>query len=268
MLGEVIDPLATIKNYILIVNVDNTPIMYEEGIEDYIYEEILRGWNCIASWLNVVPNKQYLTPNVLSHTQKQISLETENDSYNLHTFMANATQYYNIVYNFRVEKINDDWWALKIDIENQTEAKQIIDTNAMNISDYQEVFNTDIVAKVICGTKTYDYVLYLKTDRTTTTNRHDPDLADGRTEVIYTDNLENANQECLNVIQKNQYNHNISFTYDKYIPVGTPIAIKTKNQAIENTYISSIKFSKNKFYQYECGNIRMNFIDKLLKERK
>lgn len=49
---------------------------------------------------------------------------------------------------------------------------------------------------------------------------------------------------------------------------GTPIAIKTKESLIFNTYISAIKITQNKFYEYTCGNIRINFIDKLLKERK
>ena len=251
-----------------VINVDNTPFGNELGVEDFIEKEIQRGWNALGVRISIVPNREYIKTNVLSHTKKQVVLDTDNDSYNLHTFMTNATQWYGITYSFRiVEDTIYHVWNLFIDIENEQEDKQLIDTNAMNVSQYEEVFNTDIVAKVYCGTKTYDYRLFLKTDRTTTTDSSDPDLADGKTEVIYTDNYENAYQECLNVIQKNQYNHNISFTYDKYIPVGTPIAIKTKNQAIENTYISSIKFSKNKFYQYECGNIRMNFIDKLLKER-
>ena len=56
--------------------------------------------------------------------------------------------------------------------------------------------------------------------------------------------------------------------YEKYMQVGTPIAIKTKESLIFDTYISAVKITPKKFYQYICGNIRINFIDKLLKERK
>ena len=35
-----------------------------------------------------------------------------------------------------------------------------------------------------------------------------------------------------------------------------------------NTYISAIKLTQNKFIEYTCGNIRIKFIDKLLKERR
>ena len=42
----------------------------------------------------------------------------------------------------------------------------------------------------------------------------------------------------------------------------------TKAQgAIFDTYISAIKITPSKFIDYTCGNIRINFIEKLLKER-
>lgn len=255
----------------LIVESNPSPIISQTGVEDFISEEIYRGWCNTADTRNIVRGREYLRPKISSHTPKQISLETEDDTYNLHTFMTNATQHYNIVYTFSILHQTSayyDNWLLQVDIENKTNSKRIIDVTAQNVTNYKEVFVTDIVSKVYCGTKTYDYILYLKTDRTTTTDVNDPDLADGKTAVIYTENIEDAEQECLNVIEQNQYNHNISFTFDEYIPIGTPIAIKTKNQKIENTYISSIKITQNKFYEYQCGNIRINFIDKLLKERK
>lgn len=114
-----------------------------------------------------------------------------------------------------------------------------------------------------------EYNLYLKTDRTTTTNQADPDRADGKIALIYTENGEDAPQEALNVIKGNSYNHNITFDYkDRYIKVGTPIAIKTKKSIIYDTYISAIKLTPKAFIQYTCGNIRVNFIDKLLKEKE
>ncbi len=114
-----------------------------------------------------------------------------------------------------------------------------------------------------------EYNLYLKTDRTTTTNQNDPNRAEGKIELIYTENGEDAPQEALNVIKGNSYNHNITFDYkDRYIKVGTPIAIKTKKSIIYDTYISSIKLTPKAFIQYTCGNIRVNFIDKLLKEKE
>lgn len=112
------------------------------------------------------------------------------------------------------------------------------------------------------------FTLYLKTDRTTTTNQNDPDRAEGKIETVFTENYEDANQTALDVMKSNTYNHNITFNLDKYIKIGTPIAIKTKNSILYDTYISAIKMTHRKFYEYTCGNIRISFIKKLLKEKR
>ena len=209
---------------------------------------------------------------MLTHTPKQTSVtNVENGIYNLHTYMTNCTQSYDIVYSFSI--VNK---KLVIEIENKSYNKELIDTKAQAISNYTEVFETDFVSKV---TVLYDkvaeverkgeYTLYLLDDRTTTTNKNAPNRVDGRVETIYTENYEDANQSALDVMKANSYNHNITFNfYDRYIKVGTPIAIKTKESIIYDTYISAIKITKRKFIEYVCGNIRIKFIDKLLKERK
>ena len=161
-------------------------------------------------------------------------------------------------------------------IENKTFSKEIVDTLAQSISNYTEVFETDVVSKVVVlyskvngSENAGKYILYLLNDRTTTTDMTNPNRANGKIETIYTENYEDANQEALNVMKGNSYNHNITFNlYDKYIKVGTPIAIKTKESIIYDSYISAIKITQHKFYQYICGNIRIKFIDKLLKERR
>ncbi len=184
--------------------------------------------------------------------------------YYLSTWMTNCTQSYNINYNFFIENKK-----LIIEIENKTEEKELIDTQAQAISNYSEVFNTEIVSKVEVITNTDTYYLYLLNDRTTTTDSSDINRAEGKTERIYVANLEDAPQKALDVIKSNTYNHNITFSmYNKNIKIGTPIAIKTKKSLIFDTYISAIKITNSKFIEYTCGNIRVNFIDKLKKERK
>lgn len=240
----------------------NESLISSTGIEDFIADAINRNFiNNTDTFVNI----DYLNIVVNTHTPKQTSVSNvENGIYNLHTWITNCTQNYDIVYSFSI--VNNE---LQMEIENKTFDKQLIDTTAQSISNYTEVFETDIVSKVIVLTSTNTYTLYLKTDRTTTTNPNDPDRAEGKTEVVYTENYEDAPQEALNVIKTNSYNHNITFNlYDEYIKVGTPIAIKTKESSIFNTYISSVRITQRKFYEYVCGNIRINFIDKLLKERK
>lgn len=251
------------------IKLGNENIIKETGIEDFIAKEIVDNF---INNKDVFVNKKYLQVIVKTHTSKQISVtNVENGIYNLHTYMTNCTQKYNIVYSFSI--VNK---KLVITIENKTLKKELIDTQAQAISNYQEVFETNVVSKVVV---LYDkvngveqkgeYVLYLRNDRTTTTDINDSNRAKGRTETIYVENYEEAHQKALDVIKTNSYNHNITFEfYEKYLAVGTPIAIKTKESLIFDTYISAVKITPKKFYQYTCGNIRINFLDKFLQERK
>lgn len=243
------------------------------GLEDFINRVIM---NFFSNTNDTMANIAYLWSSALTHTPKQINVSNvENGIYNLHTWMTNVTQMYGIVYVFSIIPDQENNWKIKIDIKYVTIDKELVDTLAQNISSYTEVYETDVMAKVnvlyskVNGEEQAGaYRLYLKTDRTTTTDGNDPDRAKGNITTVYTENYEDAPQTALDVMKANSYNHNITFNYDKYIGVGTPIAIKTKNSIIYDTYISSIKITPKKFYEYICGNIRINFIDKLLKERK
>lgn len=239
------------------------------GIEDFILKAIRNNFTLSS---DTFINLSWLEVNALSHTPKQTSVtNVENGIYNLHTWLTNCTQNYNVVYSFSI--VNK---KLVMDIKVITYNKEIIDALAQAVSNYTEVYETDVVSKVtVLYNKENDvespgrYTLYLLNDRTTTTNMDDPDRADGKIETIYTENYEDANQEALNVMKANSYNHNITFDLlDKYIKVGTPIAIKTKDSIVFDSYISAITITPKRFYQYVCGNIRIKFIDKLLKERR
>lgn len=241
----------------------NENLIKTEGVEDFIANAIT---NNFINNTDTFLNKEYLQLNVKTHTPKQVSVSNvENNIYNLHTWMTNCTQNYNIVYSFSI--VNG---KLVITIEKQEMDKELIDTNAQSISNYSEVFETNVVSKVTVLTKEEgEYNLYLLNDRTTTTDKTNKNRAEGTVEVVYTENMEDANQTALDTMKANAYNHNITFSLkDKYIKVGTPIAIKTKKSLILDTYISAVSFSNAKFFDYTCGNIRVNFIDKLLKERK
>lgn len=238
------------------------------GVEDFIANAINK--NFIQNTDTFV-NKTYMQVIVKTHTKKQISVtNVENEIYNLHTWMTNCTQNYDIVYSFSI--VNK---KLVITIESKEINKELIDVNAQSIANYNEVFETDVVSKVVVlYNKVADveqkgqYILYLLNDRTTTTDKNNVNRADGRTVTVYTENYEDAAQTALDQMKQNAYNHNITFNYyDRFIKIGTPIAIKTKESLIFDTYISAVKITKNKFYEYTCGNIRVKFIDKLLKER-
>lgn len=248
---------------------ENENLIKTTGVEDFIADAIT---NNFISNTDTFVNINYLQLNVVTHSKKQTSVtNVENGIYNLHTWITNCTQSYDIVYSFSI--VNK---KLVMTIEVEEAEKELIDINAQAISNYVEVFDTDVVSKV---TVLYDkvndadqkgqYTLYLLNDRTTTTDKNNTNRADGKIETVYTQNYEDAQQMALDTMKANAYNHNITFEYyNRFIPVGTPIAIKTKESLIFDTYISAIKITQNKFYEYTCGNIRINFIDKLLKERK
>lgn len=248
---------------------ENENLIKTTGVEDFIANAIT---NNFISNTDTFVNIDYLQLNIKTHTKKQTSVtNVGNNIYNLHTWITNCTQSYDIVYSFSI--VNK---KLVITIESKEVKKELIDVNAQAISNYVEVFETDVVSKV---TVLYDkvndeeqkgqYVLYLLNDRTTTTDMNNKNRADGKIETVYTTNYEDAQQMALDTMKANAYNHNITFSYyDRFIPVGTPIAIKTKESLIYNTYISAVKITQSKFYEYTCGNIRINFLDKLLKERR
>lgn len=240
---------------------EDEDLISSTGIEDFIANAINKNF---INNKDTFINKTYMQVVVKTHTKKQTSVtNVENNIYNLHTYMTNCTQNYDIVYSFSI--VNKKF---VITIENKAINKELIDVNAQPISNYNEVFETDVVSKVIVLTSTNTYKLYLLNDRTTTTDMTNPNRADGKTVTVYTENYEDAPQTALDQIKQNAYNHNITFNYyDRLIPVGTPIAIKTKQSLIFDTYISALKITQNKFIEYTCGNIRIKFIDKLLKER-
>lgn len=239
----------------------------EVGIEDYIAHIITKNFiNTDDAFLN----KNYLKIKVKTHTKLNASVSTivdvQENLYNFHTFLTNCTQNYNINFNFDiVDKM------LELTIENKELKKELIDVNAQPISEYSEVFERTVIAKVVVVTKREgNYNLYLKTDRTTTEDVNDPNRAQGKTETVYSETMEDANQKALDTFKGNAYNHNVTFKYyNRNIKMGTPITIKTKDSLIYDTYISAVtRTYKDKFFKYTCGNIRTDFIDKLLKERK
>lgn len=244
------------------IKLENEQLIKTAGIEDFLGNAITK--NFISNEDTFI-NLNYLQLNIKTHNKKQTTVSNvENNIYNLHTYLTNCTQSYDIVYDFSI--VNK---KLVMTIEIKTTKKELIDVNAQSISNYVEVFETDVVSKVTVLTDTEPYTLYLLNDRTTTTNMKNTNRAKGKIKTVYTQNYEDALQKALDEIKTNTYNHNITFKYyDRYIKVGTPIAIKTKKSLIFDTYISAIKITQSKFIEYTCGNIRIKFIDKLLKERK
>lgn len=134
-----------------------------------------------------------------TNTQANVPTNAENGLYNFHTFLTNCRQYKNIYTEFKFEN-----GRLIIDIENKQEETQLIDTTLPEVTDYNKIYEDDITAKVTVYIRENgnEYNLYLKTDRTTTTNKNDPNRASGKIEVISVDTADKAPEEALNVIKR------------------------------------------------------------------
>ena len=164
---------------------------------------------------------------------------------------------------------------IKLTIYKQEAENELIDTTISDISNYIEKFETNVISKVVVKTDTDVQKWYLLSDRTTTQNKDDTNRAEGKIETVYTEKSEDARQTALDTFKSNTYNHYISFDINRNsqlfnvsnLRIGTPLNVRTSNNIILNTYISAIEDSGNNFISITCGNMRIKFIDKLLKER-
>lgn len=249
------------------VILENENLISESGIEDFIAKEIYDNFtNSDDTLLNI----KWLDVEVKTHTKITKSVDNDNGIYNFHTFTTNCNQNYNIVLDFTY--INK---RIKLTIYRQEKEVQLIDTTISDISNYVEKFETKIIAKVVVKTDTDIQKWYLLSDRTTTQNKDDENRAIGDIETVYTAKSEDARQTALDKFKSNTYNHYISFKINRNsklfdvnkMKVGTPLNVRTNNNIILDTYISAIKDDGSNFIEITCGNMRINFIDKLLKER-
>lgn len=244
----------------------NKEAMQEDGIENYISDEM--DTNFINSNDSIL-NLNYVDVYVHTTTKANVTINDEDNLYNFHTYLINCRQYKNIYTEFKFEGIAKR--RLRIDIENKSESTLLIDTTLAEVTGYNKVYEVDLVTKVEAYVREDGsvYNLYLRTDRTTTTNKNDANRLEGRIETISCDTLENAQEEALNVIRANTYKHLVEFNIAKSsklidvkeLHIGRPIKIKTID-SIYDSYISAIILSDENFVQYKTGNLRIDFTDK------
>ena len=245
----------------------NQELISSKGIEDFIAKEIYDEFtNSDDTLLNI----KWLDVEVKTHTKITKSVDNENGIYNFHTFITNCSQNYNIILDFTY--VNK---RIKLTIYKQEAETELIDTTISDISNYVEKFETNIIAKVVVKTDTDVQKWYLLSDRSTTQNKDDTNRVEGKIETVYTEKSEDARQTALDTFKSNTYNHYISFDINRNsqlfnvsnLKIGTPLNVRTSNNIILNTYISAIEDAGNNFISITCGNMRIKFIDKLLKER-
>ncbi len=166
---------------------------------------------------------------------------------------------------------------LIIDIENKEDNIAIIDTTLAEVTDSNKIYEANYTAKVqvLIREDNSIYNLYLKTNRTTTENKDDPDRASGKVETISVDTADKAREEALNVMKGNTYKHLVEFKISKTskliditkLYIGRKVKIKTEDD-IYDSYISAITLNDENFVYFKSGNLRIDLLDKLKKQKE
>lgn len=245
----------------------NPEVMTTTGIETFIANNIMTNF---VNTNDTVLNLDYIDVYIKTNTLGSVTINDENGIYNFHTFITNCRQYKDIYTDFSIVVVNGSR-RLRIDIGYKEESTKLIDTTIEEVTNYNKIYEVDPVTKVECFVRENEsvYNLYLKSDRTTTTDKNDPDRIFGRIETISCDKAENAPEQALNVIQSNRYKHLVEFSVAKtsklinitQLYVGRKIKIKTEDSIYES-YISAITLNDENFVKFKSGNLRIDFTDK------
>lgn len=244
-------------------------IMTSNSIEEFIANTMSENF---VNSDDTALNASYIDIYWETNTQGIVATNAENGLYNFHTFLTNCRQYKNIYTDFKFED-----GRLKITISYKEETTELIDTTLPEVTDYNKIYEEDVTAKVQVYIREdgSEYNLYLKTDRTTTTDKNDPDRANGKIEVISVDTADRAEEEALNVMKGNNYKHLVEFKIAKTsklmnitkLHIGRPIRIKTDDD-IYDSYISAITLSDENFVYFKSGSLRITLLDKLKKNQE
>ena len=243
----------------------DTDTMTSNSIEQFIANTISENF---VNSDDIHINVGYINIYWKTNTKVSVSTNAENGLYNFHTFLINCRQYKNIYTTFKFENNK-----LNITIENKDdEETRLVDTTLPEVTDYNKVYESEVTAKVqvLIREDNSVYNLYLKSDRTTTENKNDPDRVSGKVETISVDTSETARTEALNVMKGNTYNHLVEFKITKTsklmdvkeLHIGRLIRIKTEDD-IYDSYISAITLKDENFIYFKSGNLRTTLIDKL-----
>lgn len=146
----------------------NKEKMQEEGIEHFIADTILENF---VNTEDSIFNLDYIDVYIHTNTKAGVMIDEEDGLYNFHTFLINCRQYKNIYTDFSiVDK------RLRIDISYKLEETMLIDTTLSEVTNYDKIYEVDPVTKVEAYIREDGsiYNLYLKSNRTTTTNKDDP----------------------------------------------------------------------------------------------
>lgn len=245
--------------------IDNTIVNSIAEMQEYLTEQYANGTPVIIEY-------ELAEPETVPYTAEQQEAWDKIKNLTLFEGLNHISSNANMVLKYYPLEPVGLKFVLRIDIENKQETTELIDTTLPEVADYNKIYEEDVTAKVQVYIREdgSEYNLYLKTDRTTTTNKDDPDRASGKIEVISVETADRAEEEALNVMKGNNYKHLVEFKIAKTsklmditeLHIGRPIRIKTDDD-IYDSYISAITLSDENFVYFKSGSLRITLLDKL-----
>lgn len=200
--------------------VDNSVATFSNNRLFFRINTYANNLNGLKSWLSsnsLTVEYELAEEEIVAYTEEQ--QEAWNNIKNLTLFegLNHISSNANMVLKYYPLKTVGLKFVLRIDIENKQETTELIDTTLSEVTDYNKIYEEDVTAKVQVYIREdgSEYNLYLKTDRTTTTNKDDPDRASGKIEVISVETADKAEEEALNVMKGNNYKHLVEFKITK-----------------------------------------------------
>lgn len=253
------------------------------GIEDFIVKCITENWLDTGDELMDAKN---IIVVAATHTKVNAAVSTtvnmQENVFNLKTYLGNVKQYYGVYLDYEFEN-----GQLRIIVNRKDAATLPVDIQVSDITDYTEVYDINVLAKLnvkwkipdaeengttIVGHVT-DRKFYLKTDKTITEDGSDPDRAAGvvRNKWIETESEDEMIQQVRNEFTSNSYNHKISFSLirtSKLYPesdfyVGRKCTIKTKTGIRASIITQAQVSSSSALKDIVFGNLKVTLIEKL-----
>ncbi len=247
-------------------------MMTDNSLEEFLAQMIADNFLTTS---DTVINIPYIDITINTQTQITEPTNSENQLYNLKTFIVNCRKNKSIYTEFSLQKISG-LYRIKIDITNRSLSQVLIDATVAEVVDYIKVYDIDVVAKVECFVREDNTTRYLYLTTTgTTDNPSATNRVAGRVETISVDTNDNATDEMENVFTNNKFKHLIEFGIKKTsklvdvaaLQIGSLIKIKTKDD-VYDSYISAISYSDNEIVSLKTGQLRVTLTDKLAQAQK
>lgn len=253
------------------------------GLEDFVKQTIEDNWtdsgDSLMDYTNISVVCDTHTP---CNASVSTTVNTEQGIYNFKTFLGNCLEYYRLILDFDFVD-----GALTIHLRTDDNPTLDVDVTVSDVSEYVETYNVKVLARLYvrwkipdsgtlggeCVGAIVDRAFYLRTDRTVTQNKDDPNRAAGISRAMYieTESEEDMIQNALNEFASNSYQHKVSFSIlksSKIYPIeelyiGRPCRFKTK-LGIKTSKINSVKKAAgSNLVALSFGTLKVTLIEKV-----